>query len=410
MNIRYDITGNERKTLVEAARRLLDTTTKYCGAPSFAYMLGEDYRIDRDGTLTGPDNRNLVADLRDLHSFTAVEETYDAEPPAEPEAEAAPAKPDKTGLPRLYTLVTPRGEIYITEEFATRDEAAAEGYGEAFSTRLGTVYSYGDSRTFALVTSHKAGDWDTTTMGRDFREAAPAESEAEPESRTYQAELSDPDCPDRVELFTAEDDVDALRQARAFCDGKVLLLRLDEMDENCDILNSVDVTPKVVIEMPRSGFDPAKLDNLCKLVAGKEALIKMALGVDALPISLRESAILFPWFPYTEDGDTIRAYSQLIAAICQTAKEKQRVNAQPKGNHPNPRFTMRCWLISLGLVGDEYRLIRKLMTAPLPGNGAWSKGADPRKAEKAEAGEIAEPAGEEIAGDALPGEEGTDNE
>ena len=58
---------------------------------------------------------------------------------------------------------------------------------------------------------------------------------------------------------------------------------------------------------------------------------------------------------------------------------------------------MRCWLISIGLSGPEFKLLRKLMTASLPGNGAWSKGADPRKAEA--------PAEIESAGDALPGEE-----
>jgi hypothetical protein len=406
MNIRYNITGNERKSLVEAARRLLDTTTKYCGAPSFAYEVGSDYRVAREGTLTGPDNCELVADLESLHSFKAVEETYDAET-------AAPAKPDKTGLPRLYTLRTPRGEISITEEFATHDEAAAEGYGEAFSTALGTVYSYGDNRTFALVTANKAGDWDTTTMGQDFREAAPAEPEA---WRTYQAELSDPGCPDRMEVFSAENDEDAVRQAREFCEGEVVLLELLELNENYDVVGAVDLAQYPIgltVELPLEGFDPPALDRLCRLVASKETLLKMALGVEALPIRVLEDRISLPWFPYTEDGDTILAYGQLAAAICRTAKEKQRVNAQPKEDYPNPKFTMRCWLISIGLSGPEFKLIRKLMTSTLPGNGAFSRGFDPRKVA---AGEIAAPAADmtaetDAAGDNLPGEgEGADNE
>ena len=311
MNIRYNITGNERKTLVEAARRLLDTTTKYCGAPSFAYALGDDYRIDREGGLTGPDNRDLVADLESLHSFKAVEETYDTD----------------------------------------------------------------------------------------------TEAPAEPEYRSYKAELSDPEYPDRMEIFSAENDEDALRQAHEFCEGEVILLELHEMDEDFNIIRGVEITPSLIaIELPLEGFTPEKIDNLRKMVAGKEGLLKMALGVTALPVQVLEDRISLPWFPCTEDGNTVLAYSQLASAICQTALEKNRVNAQPKEDYPNPRFTMRCWLISIGLSGPEFKLIRKLMTASLPGNGAWSKGANPRKADKTEAAEI------ESAGDDLPGGEGEDNE
>ena len=170
MNIRYNAKGKDRKQLVALISAHTGRISRYEGAPTMDYTIGTDYRVDREGTLTGPDDRALV-DALSAQGFQPTEAAYDDEPeaPAAPEAETSPAKPDKTGLPRLYTLITPRGEIYIAEEFTTHDEAAAEGYGEAFSTALGTVYSYGDSRTFALVTSRKAGDWDTTKMGRDFR-------------------------------------------------------------------------------------------------------------------------------------------------------------------------------------------------------------------------------------------------
>jgi len=381
-----------RKALVKALAEILETKSTYLGAPTMAYSCG-DYHIAKDGTLTGPE---LFGLLTALH-----ERGFD---PEATEAETAPAKPDKTGLPRLYTLNTPRGEIHITEEFATRDEAAAEGYGEAFSTALGTIYAYGDDHIFALVTEHKAGDWDTTTMGRDFREAAPAE----PEYRTYQAELSDPECPDRMEVFSAENDEDAVRQAREFCEGEVILLELLELNDNYDVVRGVDLAQYpagLAIEVPLDGFDPPALDRLCRLVAGKETLLKMALGMDALPIRVLEDRISLPWFPFTEDGDTVLAYSQLALAICRTAQEKQRVNAQPKEEYPNPRFTMRCWLISIGLSGPEFKLIRKLMTSTLPGNGAFSRGYDPRKVAQAET-----PAETEAAGETLPGEEeGADN-
>jgi len=135
---------------------------------------------------------------------------------------------------------------------------------------------------------------------------------------------------------------------------------------------------RLTVEIPMEGFNPAKLENLSTLVASKEVLLKMALGVDDLPIQIHEDRIAFPWFPC--DGNAT-AYTQLIAALCRTAKEKTRVTARPNQDYPNPRFTMRCWMTAtLGLVGDDYRQIRKLLCSPLEGNSAWSRGSDPRKA------------------------------
>ena len=400
MNIRYDITGKDRKALAAAVGEAIGKPVTYAAAPTFAYVVGK-YVINREATLDGPNDRDLVETLA-AQGFQPTETLYNAEAPVEPEAETepAPAKPDKTDLPRLYTLITPRGEISITEEFATRDEADAEGYGEAFSTRLGTVYSYGDSRTFALVTESKAGDWDTTTMGRDFREAAPAEEMPKRKGGIM-------DC--LVEALN-EDAGDGEKWERLHRQPTIIDNSGREHNLDGTFAAQAENTEQpdcVCIEMPLDGFTPEKLDNLCRMVTAKEALIKQALGIDGpLPVQVLEDRIAFPWFTATNDGAHIEAYAQLIAAICRTAKEKQRVTAQPKEEHPNPRFTMRCWLITLGLVGPEYRLIRALMTKTLPGNGAWSKGIDPRQVELATAKaaeatapeKIAEPAGD------LPGE------
>jgi hypothetical protein len=76
MKITYNVTGQERKSLVGAISQELNAPTKYLGAPTFAYEVG-GYHIDKNGTVEGADNRDLVADLQGLHSFTAVNEEYD---------------------------------------------------------------------------------------------------------------------------------------------------------------------------------------------------------------------------------------------------------------------------------------------------------------------------------------------
>jgi hypothetical protein len=58
MELKYNVTGSERKSLVGAISTALDSPTKYLGAPTFAYEVGS-YHIDKVGTLTGPDNLDL---------------------------------------------------------------------------------------------------------------------------------------------------------------------------------------------------------------------------------------------------------------------------------------------------------------------------------------------------------------
>jgi len=159
-------------------------------------------------------------------------------------------------------------------------------------------------------------------------------------------------------------------------------------------------TDCLTIEMPLEGFVPESLDNLRKLVESKASLIKKALGTDALPIRVLEDCIAFPWFPLCDNTD-LHAYAQFICALCATAKKKKRVTAKAKDDWTNPRFSMRVWLISLGLIGPEFSAARRLLCKALPGNAAWSSGVDPRKA--------AVPAADETASDIIVGEGGFGN-
>jgi hypothetical protein len=92
MEIRYNIKGQERKNLVAALVAELSQPIHYEGAPGFGYSVGENYRVDRNGTLTGPDNRDLVTALA-VQGFEPEQETYDA-PPTETAGPAKPAAPD----------------------------------------------------------------------------------------------------------------------------------------------------------------------------------------------------------------------------------------------------------------------------------------------------------------------------
>lgn len=53
MEVKYNVTGSERKALVGAISEILGQASVYNGAPTFAYSVGS-YLIDKDGTLSCP--------------------------------------------------------------------------------------------------------------------------------------------------------------------------------------------------------------------------------------------------------------------------------------------------------------------------------------------------------------------
>lgn len=75
MELKYNVIGSERKSLVGAISTVLDAPTNYLGAPTFAYEVG-GYHIDKNGTVTGPDNLDLE-DALHQQGFDAEERKYD---------------------------------------------------------------------------------------------------------------------------------------------------------------------------------------------------------------------------------------------------------------------------------------------------------------------------------------------
>lgn len=215
-------------------------------------------------------------------------------------------------------------------------------------------------------------------LGRERREDCQGENgmqAGEAHSYTYQAELSDPDCPDRMEVFFAENDEDAIWQAQEFCTGEIVLLELFLLDDDYKVVRNVEIKPdRLVIQMPLTGFTRDKLDNLCKMVTAKAPLLKVALGAKDLPIRQTAETLDFPWFKFSEDSDTVNAYATLVSMLCKTAIGKKHVSAKEKPVEDNPKYAMRCFLLSLGFIGDEYKAARKILLSKMEGNSSWKNG------------------------------------
>lgn len=131
-------------------------------------------------------------------------------------------------------------------------------------------------------------------------------------------------------------------------------------------------TVGLTVAVPRDSLSDAAIENLQKIVDSKAALIKKALGTDALPIKVDDEKVTFPWFTEME-GDAATAYTHLVSALCEMSRNAKRVTATEK-EVDNEKYAFRCFLLRLGFIGAEYKTERKILLRNLSGSSAFKSG------------------------------------
>lgn len=130
---------------------------------------------------------------------------------------------------------------------------------------------------------------------------------------------------------------------------------------------------KLTIAVPRENFTDTALENLQKIIANKQTLFQRAFQTDSTEVEITEEKINFIWFPYTEDGDEIAAYTQFITRLCDMAKDAKRVLSKPTETD-NDKYVFSCFLLRIGFIGKEYKTARKILLRNLTGNSAFRFG------------------------------------
>ena len=130
----------------------------------------------------------------------------------------------------------------------------------------------------------------------------------------------------------------------------------------------------LTVQMPADFFTEHTLGNLRQICENKAALFQTAFQTDSLDIIPSDEKVEFPWFMVEQDGDA-DAYCTFISMLCEFAKNQSRINRKPDTSD-NPKYTMRCFLIRLGMVGAEFKTARKVILRNLTGNSAFRKVGD----------------------------------
>lgn len=127
----------------------------------------------------------------------------------------------------------------------------------------------------------------------------------------------------------------------------------------------------LAIQMPMMTGD--ELSRLEALIASKESLLRKAIGTDSLIVGEKEGKLDFAWFKAKADPDEVKAYMDLVTALCRTAKEAKRITGKDK-QVENEKYAFRCFLLRLGFIGDEFKTSRKVLLKNFSGSSAFRNG------------------------------------
>ncbi len=110
MRIEFNRTGAERKELVKAIEKVTEEKSKYLGAPSMAYRIG-DFMVTKNGALESEDEEALEQLVESL-AFEGITAAETAEKAKEPAPVETPAEQTEEG--KELTIEMPREKF--TEE------------------------------------------------------------------------------------------------------------------------------------------------------------------------------------------------------------------------------------------------------------------------------------------------------
>jgi len=190
--------------------------------------------------------------------------------------------------------------------------------------------------------------------------------------------------------------------------------RVEEAEETTNTETTKVIATGFEVAVPLEGHTGITLRNLVNMVYSKQALIKKSLGITAniieddfcnyinegkidsledfkkaiegigedrcpgITFDISNDFIAFKFYKWEASPEKIKAYTQLVTLLNQSAKTLKHASFKSKDTD-NDKFTFRVWLVKIGMIGDEYKAARKVLIEKLSGNSAFRGGSKPVK-------------------------------
>ena len=136
---------------------------------------------------------------------------------------------------------------------------------------------------------------------------------------------------------------------------------------------ATDDEDRLIVSIPRTFLTETGRKNLDALLACKGKLIQKAFNIEKAAYTLTDETIKFAWFRGKIAEDTVRAYTDFISKLCEMAQKQKRAVAKEKAVE-NEKYAFRCFLLRLGMIGDDYKTSRRILLQNLTGSSAFKCG------------------------------------
>ena len=161
----------------------------------------------------------------------------------------------------------------------------------------------------------------------------------------------------------------ALREEGFVAEEEESEMTMAESEEDA----ATDDEDRLIVSISRTFLTETGRKNLDALLASKGKLIQKAFNIEKAMYTLTEETIKFAWFHGKIAEDTVRAYTDFISKLCEMAQKQKRAVAKEKPTE-NEKYAFRCFLLRLGMIGDDYKTSRRILLQNLTGSSAFKCG------------------------------------
>ena len=392
---RYRKMINDRKVLVNRLSALTGQEPRYTRVPRCAYEVGP-YTVEKDGELTVPDECKNDSIIQTLAAEGLIGEGRDVAQPARVVTVQRAAAEEQR-----FQAAQAEQVSLGTEDWEPDEEEDDEG--DTATVMINSTEIGQEPQAVGQADADILSGLELPLPDEPAAEDA-ADSTQEEEETREEVEETEAEATDETVLGTGGGDGTDIDS-----DGS----DTDTGDEP-EARDMPDIPMGAVVSLPLAGHTAESLKNLVTMIYSKGALISKATGgvfvaekdlVDAildenslhsvnalrgflagyeqeygsgiLGMKVGEDRIVFDGFPDRVDADHVKTFTQLVSCMARTAKKQKRVVAR-ETEAENERYSMRTWLLRIGMNGPEFKEARKHLMENLTGHTAF------RTAEEAE--------------------------
>ena len=124
------------------------------------------------------------------------------------------------------------------------------------------------------------------------------------------------------------------------------------------------------ISVPFDSADTLLEYRITKLINAKSKLFMKAFNTDKLDFEIKDDTITFKWLSGDVTPEMIQASMKFFSLLVKLVKEGNSVKCKEREIH-SEKYAMRCFLVRLGFIGDEFKKDRKLLMQNLSGSSAF---------------------------------------